>query len=84
MVTSDWVAVLRLETANRAGKPVTVIDKLPPTEKFLEGLARKLKNRCGSGGTYRTGHPFGRIEIQGDKREMIRKVLLEEGIFSKG
>lgn len=81
---SDYVAVLRMESANRGGKIVTVIDKLPPTETFLAALAQKLKNRCGSGGTYRTGNPYGKIEIQGDKREIIRKVLLEQGIRSKG
>jgi translation initiation factor 1 len=81
---SDYIAVLRLESANRGGKIVTVIDKLPPTAKYLEALARKLKNRCGAGGTYRTGNPYGAIEIQGDKREIIRQVLLDEGIRSKG
>jgi translation initiation factor 1 len=81
---SDYIAVLRLESANRGGKIVTVIDKLPPTEKYLASLAAELKNRCGAGGTYRTGNPYGKIEIQGDKRELIRKVLLEKGIRSKG
>ena len=81
---SDYVAVLRIETAQRGGKVVTVIDKLPPTEKFLAALATELKHRCGSGGTYRTGNPNGVIEIQGDKREIIRKVLLDRGIRSKG
>ena len=81
---SDFIAMLRLESANCGGKTVTVIAKLPPTEKFLAPLATELKNRCGSGGTYRTGNPYGCIEIQGDKRDMIRKVLLERGIRSKG
>ncbi len=81
---SERTAVIRLENANRGGKTVTVIDQLPPTEIYLEKLARKLKNRCGSGGTFRTGNPYGFIEIQGDKRELIRQVLLEEGIRCKG
>lgn len=80
----EWTAKLRIETAGRQGKEVSVIDQLPPTEAFLEELARVLKNRCGSGGTYRTGNPHGRIEIQGDKRELIRKVLTERGIRFKG
>lgn len=79
-----WVARIRRETAGRQGKEVTLIDQLPPTEIFLAELARKLKNRCGSGGTYRTGNPYGTIEIQGDKRELIRKVLTELGIRFKG
>lgn len=79
-----WCAVLRIETAGRNGKAVTVIDKLPPTAVYLDALATKLKNRCGSGGTFRTGNPYGLIEIQGDKREIIRKVLSEQGIQFKG
>ena len=63
---------------------MTVVDKLPRSEKFLEGLARKLKTRCGSGGTYRIKNGMGLIEIQGDKRELIRKVLAEEGIQTRG
>ena len=43
-----------------------------------------MKSRCGSGGTIRTGNPYGLIEIQGDKREIIRHVLLEQGIWCKG
>ena len=81
---SGRCAMIRLESADRGGKTVTVIDRLPPTAIFLEKLARKLKNRCGSGGTFHTGNPYGLIEIQGDKRELIRKVLTEEGIRCKG
>ena len=80
----DWTARIRLETANRQGKTVTVIDQLPPTAKFLEELARVLKSRSGAGGTFRTGNPYGIIEIQGDKREIIRKVLTQRGITFKG
>ncbi len=40
---SKWTAVLRLETANRGGKAVTVIDKLPPTGKFLAELLSHLQ-----------------------------------------
>ncbi len=80
----DWTAVLRTESANRGGKTVTVISQLPPTEKFLDALARKLKIRCGSGGTYFVRERRGVIEIQGDKRELIRAILSAEGIRFKG
>lgn len=80
----DWTAKLRTESAGRGGKTVTVIADLPPTEKFLDTLARKLKTRCGSGGTYFVRERRGVIEIQGDKRELIRLILSEEGIGFKG
>ncbi|MFW5813748.1 MAG: translation initiation factor, partial [Fibrobacterota bacterium] len=67
--------VLRLERAHRGGKDVTVIDRLPPSEPFLKSLAQTLKKRCGTGGTYRISEGRGIVEIQGDKREKVRKEL---------
>ena len=80
----NFTAILRIEKQGRGGKTVTLIDKLPRSEKFLSELARLLKARCGSGGTYRVENGFGVIEIQGDKRELIRALLAKEGIASKG
>ena len=79
-----FVAVLRIEKQARGGKTVTVIDKLPKNEAFLKQLTTQLKKKCGAGGTYLTDGRDGVIEIQGDKRELIRKLLAAEGIQSKG
>ena len=79
-----FVAVLRIEKSGRAGKTVTVIDQLPKNELFLRELTTKLKKKCGSGGTYLMDRKEGVIEIQGDKRELIRELLAKEGIQSKG
>ena len=79
-----FVAVLRIEKSGRAGKTVTVIDRLPKNELFLKDLTTTLKKKCGSGGSYDLSGQDGVIEIQGDKREMIRAVLLKAGITSKG
>jgi translation initiation factor 1 len=79
-----FVAVLRIEKAGRAGKTVTVIDQLPKSEIFLRELTTKLKKKCGSGGTYLMDRKEGVIEIQGDKRDLIREALAKEGIRSKG
>jgi translation initiation factor 1 len=79
-----FIAVLRLEKAGRGGKAVTVIDQLPKSEIFLRDLAKELKARCGTGGTYRLDGKEGIIEIQGDKREMIRDLLAKKAIKSKG
>ncbi len=79
-----FVAVLRIEKQGRGGKTVTVIDKLPKNEIFLKDLTTLLKKKCGSGGTYLTDGKDGVIEIQGDKREIVRTVLAKENIPSKG
>jgi translation initiation factor 1 len=79
-----FVAVLRIEKQGRGGKTVTVIDQLPKNELFLKNLTTTLKKKCGSGGTYLMGGKEGVIEIQGDKRELIRAALEREGIKSKG
>lgn len=63
---------------------MTVIDRLPPSDNYLVPLAKLLKNRAGSGGTHYNGSSGGVIEIQGDKRDLIRKVLAERGIAFKG
>lgn len=55
------------ETKGRKGKGVTVITGLPLAEGELSELAKRLKKRCGSGGTVRDGT----IEIQGDHRDLL-------------
>ncbi len=80
----QFVAVLRMEKQGRGGKTVTVIDRLPKNEIFLKELTTLLKKKCGTGGTYLMDGKEGVIEIQGDKRDLIRPLLLKEGIKSKG
>lgn len=83
-VSGSITAVLRMEKTGRGGKTVTVIDRLPKSETFLKELCTELKKKCGSGGTYLTTGPDGVVEIQGDKREMIRGLLTKKGMTVKG
>lgn len=67
---------IKRTTAGRGGKTVTVVTGfigigLP--EK--ESLAKKMRNACGCGGTVKDGD----IEIQGDQRETVAKILTEAG-----
>jgi len=69
------VEVLR-STAGRGGKTVTVVQNfigigLP--EK--EALCKKMRGAAGCGGTVKDGA----IEIQGDQREVVARVLREAG-----
>ncbi len=77
-------AVLRMEKGGRRGKVVTVIDRLPADKTWLKDMTARLKKRCGTGGTFRLGKAEGLIEIQGDKRDLIRELLRAEGINVKG
>jgi len=79
-----FMAVIRLEKGGRGGKMVTVIDQLPPSENYLVPLEKMLKMRAGSGGTHYNGASGGVIEIQGDKRDLIRKIFRDKGIPYKG
>ena len=80
----NFVAILRVEKKGRGGKTVTVIDGLPKVNVFLKDLTKKLKNACGSGGTFLMDGQEGVIEIQGDKRDLIRTLLGKQKIKTKG
>src|SRR5437867_3833806 len=72
------------QTAGRGGKTVTVVTNfvgigLPEKEK----LAKEMQKVCGTGGTVKEG----RIEIQGDKRAEVARILTEAGfrpVFAGG
>jgi len=67
------------QTKGRKGAGVTVITGLPLAGAELKTLAKELKGRCGSGGTVKDGV----VEIQGDHRDLLVKVLLEKGYEAK-
>ena len=70
--------------AGRGGKTVTVVTNfigigLPEKEK----LAKEMQKTCGTSGTVKEG----RIEIQGDKREEVARILIKAGfrpVFAGG
>ena len=77
------VDILR-QTAHRGGKTVTVVTGfvgISQVEK--EQLAKAMQKACGTGGTVKEG----RIEIQGDKRADVARILTEAGfrpVFAGG
>ena len=54
-------------TKGRKGKGVTLISGLPLEGASLKEFAKKLKQKCGTGGTVKNGV----IEIQGDHRDVL-------------
>jgi len=63
------------ETKGRKGKGVTVVHGVPLEGPELADLAKRLKSRCGAGGTVKSGV----IEIQGDHRDKVVAELLQYG-----
>ena len=74
------VAKLRVEKTGRGGKTVTVVSGLPHNVAFLEDLSRELKRACGTGGTTLDDG----VELQGDMRDRVRKLLVDKGFRVKG
>jgi translation initiation factor 1 len=72
------------EKGGRGGKTVTVVDGfvgigLPEKEQLM----RRVRAACGCGGTVKDG----RIEIQGDQRDAVARILTDAGfrpVFAGG
>lgn len=79
-----FTIVFRIETQSRGGKTVTVLDKLPAYEPGVKELTKELKTKCGTGGSYKIVDANALIEIQGDKRDAIKKILDTKQIKYKG
>lgn len=81
---AQFTVVLRLEKNGRGGKTVTILDKLPRNETYLKELCREIKARCATGGTHRLTSGQATIEIQGDKLDLVKKILTQKSIKFKG
>lgn len=58
---------VKLDTKQRAGKVVTMVEGFSGTEEDLEALGKQLKTKCGAGGSAKDGL----ILVQGDYKEKI-------------
>ena len=64
-----------LDNSGRAGKTVTIITGFVGSAADLDGLAKTLKTKCGTGGSAKDGD----ILIQGDVRNKVVEILQKEG-----
>lgn len=66
---------LSMERAGRGGKTVTIVRGFVGGEQDLEELGKRLKQRCGVGGSVKDGE----IIIQGDHRTRLVEILKQDG-----
>lgn len=75
----DGIVCIQRQVSGRKGSAVCVISGLDLTESELKSLATELKKRCACGGAIKNHC----IEIQGDKRPLIKQLLEQKGFQVK-
>ena len=75
----DGIVRIQRQTSGRKGKGVCLITGIDDSDEMLEKVAAELKKKCGCGGSVKEGV----IEIQGDKRELLKQLLEAKGMKVK-
>ena len=68
-----------LDSKQRKGKTVTLVQGFTGTEEDLKELAKLLKNKCGVGGSVKDGE----ITIQGEVKEKVLTILRDNKYRAK-
>lgn len=76
---TDGVVRVRPEKKGRGGKVATTISGLPGTEKEIKAIAKKLKKKCGVGGSFKDWV----VIIQGDQVDTVVAELQKMGFDAK-
>ena len=78
LINLDQNIRLHLER-KKGGKITTVIKGFVQMDDGLKNLAKRIKRKCGTGGSIKNNE----IIIQGNKRDIVKTILEEEGYKPK-
>lgn len=79
VAATNGVIRIQRQTSGRKGKGVCIISGISLNQSELLKLAAELKKKCGCGGAVKQGC----IEIQGDKRDLLKSLLEDKGMKVK-
>jgi len=66
---------VQIDRHHRGGKVVTLVTGFIGTDDDLQELGRRLKSRCGVGGSAKDGE----IIIQGEHLDKVKQILVADG-----
>ena len=79
LATENQNLRVTLDSKQRKGKIVTLVQGFVGTEENLKELAKLLKNKCGVGGSVKDGE----IIIQGEVKEKVLTILRDNKFRAK-
>lgn len=79
IIPSAITLKIGLEKNKRGGKVVSIVFNFPRNDSYFEALAKELKKKCGTGGSFKADA----IEIQGDHRQKLKDLLEAKGFKVK-
>lgn len=75
LAANEQYLKVRIETKHRGGKTVTLIEGFEGNDDDGKDLCKLLKQKCGTGGSYKDGEML----VQGNELKKVTEALIKAG-----